>query len=40
MEDCLTFIKAVEAIYVGLPKFAIGASLGGLLVYHLSLREP
>jgi acylglycerol lipase len=34
------FIQAIESIYSDLPKFAIGASLGGLLVYHISLRNP
>lgn len=40
LEDCLLFVKNVEALYPDIPKFAIGASLGGLLLYHLALRQP
>jgi len=37
LEDCLLFIKSVEAIYPGLPKLSIGVSLGGLRLFQNKL---
>ena len=36
--DSLTFVKRVKSIYPNIPTFGMGLSMGGMTVYHLSLR--
>ena len=40
LADSREFLKIVMPMYKGLPKFALGLSLGGLTSYYLTLADP
>ena len=42
IEEAVFFVRTISKFpeYINVPKFALGLSMGGMTVYHLSLRYP